>query len=252
VERFKVIAGLFGGLASPAFAQLTACPPTGDATHQRDIDVDILKNREDAPLASQFDPNATLSAVLAPGPDLDRWSNNNGAVFEGIVLKVKDGGAETANCRATDLPHRDTHIEIALDPAAPSSQRVIVEVTPRWRQKMAAIADWSTKTLHDQFLGHRVRVTGWLMADVIHTGAAQNTNPNGKANWRATIWEIHPITALLVLPGPAVAMSAARPTGRVKTTAHHARTRAKRSCPKAGTQRCRKAPGRRRKRAATH
>lgn len=195
-------------LASSAVAQPQTCPPEGTATTQSEKDLNLLKNRDDAPPADQIDPNATLSAVLAPGADLDRWSTAKGATFEGIVLKVKSGAAETPNCGARDPIDQDTHIELALSPDAPAAQRVIVEVTPRWRQKMAVIEDWSTKTLHDRMLGHRVRVTGWLFADSIHKGQAENTHPGGKKNWRATVWEIHPITGITVLSSVVVGGSA--------------------------------------------
>lgn len=231
---------LFAAMAVPfasrAAAQPQNCPPEGTATTQREKDLNILKNRDDAPPASEIDPNATLSAVLAPGADLDRWSTDKGAIFEGIVLKVKPGESETPNCGAKDAAHQDTHIELALDPGAPSTQRVIVEVTPRWRQKIAVIQDWSTKTLHDRLLGRRVRVTGWLLADFIHKGQAENTHPGGKKNWRASIWEIHPITWIEVLPGAAAALVAAPAPSPAR--AHHRSTSRKR-CLSTASHKCR-------------
>jgi hypothetical protein len=80
---------------------------------------------------------------------------------------------------------------------------VIVEVTPRWRQMMKAQGvDWSTRTLQKTLPGHWVKVRGWLLFDLEHAGAAENTHPGGRANWRATAWEIHPITALEIVQHP--------------------------------------------------
>jgi hypothetical protein len=176
--------------------------------------------------------------VMAPGADLDRWSTSKGAVFEGIVLKVKPGDAETPNCGAKDQAHQDTHIELALDPTAAANRRVIVEVTPKWRAKMAVIFDWSTATLKKQLLGKRVRITGWLLADFIHRGQAENTHPGGAKNWRATVWEIHPITAIQVLPGPALSVPNASATTTGKSP--HRGLASKRRCTKSNGRSCRK------------
>lgn len=91
-----------------------------------------LKNRYTAPekIASAI----TLSAMLTPGRDTGRWKVNEGAEIVGYVFDVKVGGIESTNCHAGAAEQRDTHIELVLDPMAGSpSQRVIVEVTPRWR-----------------------------------------------------------------------------------------------------------------------
>jgi hypothetical protein len=225
----------FALITSPAVGQPIVCTPHGRTTLEREQDP--LKNREDAPPADQIDRSATLEAVLAPGPDLDRWSHDHGAVFEGIVVLVKHGGKESANCGAIDLSHEDTHIELAPSPSAPKNQHVVVEVTPRIREKMAVIADWSTPTLKSKLTGRRVRITGWLFDDLIHKGAAENTHPRGLDNWRATVWEIHPITAIQVLPGPAVAIPSSEITWRV---VRHSKPSPKRKCTRSRGQVCRR------------
>jgi len=179
---------------------LPACPLAGKTQQHLARELNVFKNRKTAPTPSQINPNATLGAVLVPGPDLGRWRRQDGAVFVGVLVKVKSGGIESANCKARDLPHRDTHIELALNVSAPSTQRVVVEVTPYWRRKVHSKGlDWSTANFH-QLVGRRVRVTGWLFDDLEHTNAAENTRPGGAHNWRATVWEIHPITMIEVLP----------------------------------------------------
>lgn len=198
---FRWVLILFAAFVAiaPVDAQTQTCPAEGDAKQALARELNPYKNREDAPPVEKINPAATLNAVLAPGSDLQRWSREEGAIFEGIVVGVKPGGIESANCHARDLPHRDTHIELALDPSASPNQRVIVEVTPRWREKMAVIADWSTAALKRQLLGHRVRIIGWLFDDLEHIPQAENSNPGGAGNWRATVWEIHPITGITVL-----------------------------------------------------
>ena len=61
------------------------------------------------------------------------------------------------------------------------------------------IIDWSTKTLRQELLGRRVKVKGWLLFDAEHENQSENTNPRRKRNWRATAWEIHPVTGIHIV-----------------------------------------------------
>ena len=157
-----------------------------------------LKNRYTAP--QQIDPAITLAAMRAPGRDTGRWKVKQGAEIIGYVSDVKVGGIESTNCHARAAEQRDTHIERVLDPMAGSpTQRVVVEVTPRCRAIMAAQGvDWSTRALRDRLLGRWIKVRGWMLFDVEHQNASENTAPGRERNWRATAWEIHPITSIEV------------------------------------------------------
>jgi hypothetical protein len=97
----------------------------------------------------------SVRAILAPGRDTGRWKVKQGAEIVGYVSDVKVGGIESTNCHARAAQQRDTHIELVLDPMASSpTQRVVVEVTPRWRAIMAAQGvDSSTRALRDRLLG---------------------------------------------------------------------------------------------------
>ena len=178
------------------------CPPQGNAKPDSVKALNILKNRVDPPTDADIDPAVTLDAFLQPGDDEERWDEAKAGQFFGFVHDVKVGGVETTNCKATNPGDRDTHIEVVLDDAhADATQRVIVEVTPRWRDKMSNQGvDWSTQTLQAQLIGHWIRVKGWLLFDQEHVNQAENTNPGNGSNWRATVWEIHPITEIEVLP----------------------------------------------------
>ncbi len=188
-------------LAALAFAQVAdlnnlevynGCGMEGDARSPGVQALNRLKNRYAAP--QRIDPAITLAAMLAPGSDTGRWKVKQGAEIVGYVLDVKVGGIESTNCHARAAEQRDTHIELILDPMAVSpSERVIVEVTPRWRAIMAAQgADWSTRALRDRLLGRWIKVTGWMLFDVEHQNQSENTAPGRERNWRATAWEIHP------------------------------------------------------------
>lgn len=184
------------------------CQPQGDDSNPSIIALDLLKNRATAPRAEDIDPDATLGAMLSPGEDTSRFDATKGASVTGIVIRVKSGSIESCNCHARDEIDQDTHIELALSAGAPPPQRVVLEVTPRLRKRVKANGkDWSTATLAGQntaggIVGKWVRITGWLFFDEVHVDVAENTNPGGNNNVRATCWEIHPITSLDVLDGP--------------------------------------------------
>src|SRR5579862_5780396 len=72
--------------------------------------LDLLKNRNRAPKDEDIDPLVSLVAMLAPGADYTRFSNDKGETIRGYVMSVKVGGIESCNCKATDPADRDTHI----------------------------------------------------------------------------------------------------------------------------------------------
>lgn len=177
------------------------CPLEGKTANPNLIALNRLKNRTVAPSKTQVNPAISLTSALAPGNDVMRWRATQAAIITGYVVDVKPGGKETVNCLATDAAHTDTHIEIALSAGdLQGIHHMIVEVTPRGRAIMAAEGkDWSTKNLRLTLVGRRITVVGWMMLDKEHCNASENTNPGNAHNWRATCWEIHPVSAL----GPA-------------------------------------------------
>jgi hypothetical protein len=182
------------------------CPMVGTGTSAANKALNRLKNRFTYPDDSDIDNHVTLAAMLAPGDDTDRFDTHEAAKVAGYVINVQVGGKENCNCEATNPIDMDAHIELALHKDAPRNQRVIVEVTPRLRLlKKGKGIDWSTETLAKTtakgIMGKWVEVTGWLLFDDIHRDGAENTNPGGPMNWRATCWEIHPVTDIKVLPG---------------------------------------------------
>jgi hypothetical protein len=159
--------------------------------------LNALKNRSTVPAATDFDPRVTLDALLAPGDDRRRWLPTRAGAIEGYVVRVVDAEPESANCFSGS--RLDAHIEIARRPDAPPNERVIVEVTPPMRAWAASHGlDWSTAALQAQLTGRHARIEGWLLFDAEHDGEAENTRPGHRGNWRATAWEVHPVTAIVV------------------------------------------------------
>jgi hypothetical protein len=48
-------------------------------------------------------------------------------------------------------------------------------------------------------VGHWVQFEGWLYFDLGHATEAENTARGNPENWRATAWELHPVTKITVL-----------------------------------------------------
>jgi len=180
------------------------CPMEGDAVKQNVRQLNLLKNRYSFPQSSDFNHDITLQKLLNPGNDANRWNTYQAAEITGYIYDVKPGGVETCNCKTKDIEKRDTHIEMVLNPMqSGSTQRVIVEVTPRFRKLMSdKNINWTTRGIRDAFLGRWVKVQGWMFFDSEHDDEAENTNPGRPRNWRGTAWEIHPVTSMEVVQKP--------------------------------------------------
>ena len=174
------------------------CPPEGNAQQEILQELNVLKNRSNIPDVKDFDMNVSLQTLLNKGDDTYRWNVKSAAKITGYVRDVKPGSIETANCKSKDLISRDTHIELVQNPmSAEKNESVIVEITPRLRKIMAAKGeDWSTSMIRSKYLGRWVEIEGWLLFDFEHTDMAENTHPGNPKNWRATAWEVHPITSI--------------------------------------------------------
>lgn len=169
--------------------------------------LDGYKNRYNFPQKADFDSTIQLKDLAASG-DPNQFSPDKAVLVKGYVYDVKTGGVETCNCKTKDPDFRDTHIEliVSADQTDPQN-RVIVEVTPRLRAIMNGKGeDWTTNNLRQTIKGHQVEVAGWLMYDAEHETEAFANDPDdqvGRHNWRATCWEVHPITYLKVIDGSA-------------------------------------------------
>ena len=174
------------------------CPNVGIALTSNARRIHRLKNRTAVPQAADFDTNVTLDALLQPGNDRDRWSTDRAARIQGQVIDVAYAGLEATNCYHPC--RRDIHILLATRKEAAKTEQVVLEVTAGLRelaeqQKM----NWSEEKLKAQLIGHWCEFEGWLYFDVDHDEEAENTNPQRPANWRATSWEIHPVTKITVI-----------------------------------------------------
>jgi hypothetical protein len=175
------------------------CPAAGLALSPGGREFARLKNRMPRPPGPQeFDERVSLEALLRPGEDSGRWSESRAGRVEGYVVEVVEGGMEAANCYSYE--ERDVHIHVAPRADAPRTEWVVVEVTPHargWAVEWGG--DWRADTLRRELVGKRCRFEGWLLFDREHADESEHTAPGSRGNWRATAWELHPVTSIEVL-----------------------------------------------------
>jgi len=168
------------------------CPDAGIAVTTRARNLHRLKNRTSLPIATDFDSTITLGALLQPGNDANRWSANRAARVQGEVIDVAYARPEATNCFSPC--RRDIHIALAMRKGAAKTENIVVEVTPNFQTD-----GWSEKTLQAQLVGHWCEFEGWMYFDVGHAEESENISPGKPDNWRATAWEIHPVTKIAVI-----------------------------------------------------
>ncbi len=174
------------------------CPSSGLALTTARREVHRLKNRRSFPEVSDFDSAVTLDEMLRPGVDEHRWSQTRAVRIEGYVVSVGKAGPELANCYSPG--RRDIHINLALQMNAPASEQVVVEVTPFFERLAGENGrNWSEAALQSTLVGRWCRIEGWLFFDRQHAKESRNMFKEGSDLWRATAWEIHPVTKIEVL-----------------------------------------------------
>lgn len=174
------------------------CPSAGLALTGRARNLHRLKNRIALPQESDFDSRITLDELLKPGDDSNRWSTDRAARIQGEVIDVAHARPEATNCYSPC--RRDIHIVVAKWKGAAKNEQIVLEVTPSLRDWAAQLGmDWSEQNLQGKLVGHWCEFEGWLYFDVGHTDHAENTAPHNSSNWRATAWEVHPVTKITVI-----------------------------------------------------
>jgi hypothetical protein len=176
------------------------CPRAGLALTSNGRELHRLKNRTAFPGDADFDSRVTLDEFLRPANDKNRWSMDRAGTVQGWVIEAYYARPESTNCYC--LWRRDVHIAVAKRPDAPKNEQVIVEVTPNLRPIDGATGselDSSEANLRRLLVGHLVEFEGWLFFDASHVNESENTAPHNSKNWRATAWEIHPVTKIRVI-----------------------------------------------------
>jgi hypothetical protein len=196
------------GKAAPNRTSFTeagrTCGPVGDSA---DVETNRLKNRTDVPPAYHQVSIPALTSL--PGPahaprNRTKWSAEQLAVIrafegtpvtaEGFLAALKPqnkGSGESTNCHWNTATATDWHMALVETVGQGEAAAVVVETTPRVRR---AHPKWTTDRVR-QWLNtdNPIRISGWLMYDPDH--------PDHIGRYRATLWEIHPITRIEVWTG---------------------------------------------------
>jgi len=184
----------FATTNTSAQKKFDTCAAEGTAKPASYKALNVKKNRWIAPTVDQINDTVTFEDMMAADA-ADDLSEGDGAEITGYVIGIKLGALETCNCKKKDTVHRDTHIELLLNPAdsGDKTKILVVEVTPRFQRMMKKQGlDWTTRGLKEAFLGKWVKVRGWLFFDAMH--ADESAGSGNTHVWRGTAWELHPVS----------------------------------------------------------
>ena len=176
------------------------CPLEGVARSDKDKLSNTLKNRWAFPKGSDIDTSFNWENLFENGGDPRKFDQNKAGKLRGYVAFVTQQNGESCNCNFKDKAFSDLHIHLSPSEEVMSEkwQHVIVEITPRLRELMKLKnEDWSYKNLK-KLIGKEVEIEGWLFYDWEHGDKAYLYNGDEQKSWRATVWEIHPITSLKI------------------------------------------------------
>jgi len=153
----------------------------------REQGLNVRKNRSKVPAS----PSPMTVAQLVKAKEETDLDFNKAVTVRAYVAHVKPGEVETCNCYKPDV--LDVHIEVVGKEADKDNKNkyVIFEITPKFEGKLGDAA--SLKSMED----HWVTFTGYLAYDYLHRGESYNRK-HKPSNWRATAWEVHPVTSLVV------------------------------------------------------
>jgi hypothetical protein len=208
-----------------------SCGPHGDGT---DDGTNLHKDRADVPAA----PHQVTLAAIRSLPDTVLWKYTNRAhwtasdsalviPFEGIPVTVEgyfeivkpqsasppatgQKVGESPNCHSWAERDTDWHMALVADPGETEERAVVVEPTPRTKranpgwtvQAAEALAiRRSPSSPRNEAGAPKVRVTGWLLLDPVHPTHIRghcSSQCAAKTFYRATLWEVHPVTKIEV------------------------------------------------------
>ena len=167
---------------------------SGKKSGIREGGLNVRKNRDKIPTV--IARTVTLDSLIKAKeePDLDF---NKAVEITAFVAHVKEGEpGETCNCGRDDL--HDVHIEVVGKESDKDNKKkfVIFEISPRFEDRLG-----DTDAVKQEIEGKWVKFTGYLAYDYWHRANSSNRKKKGKI-WRATAWEIHPVTSFKVVDPP--------------------------------------------------
>ena len=175
------------------------CPACGTAKSVKTQRDNVLKNRDEPATDVKV---LTIDYIRNPVHN-DSFYANMPVEVTGYVVKVVGGAVkESSNCGRSDLRGIHVYIVARWNEEYDPSKYVVVEVTPRWQKKLGlddSNFETMLNTFRNQILRKWVKFRGWMFYDSVYIDQSESTNPGKSMNWRATPWEIHPMTHYEVL-----------------------------------------------------
>jgi hypothetical protein len=184
-------------LSAFVFAQtpFDGCAPEGarkkGKVPAKEAAMNTMKNRDD--ITGSIDHSVTIQSLIAAKEETD-LDETKPVQITGFVADVIPGTPnETCNCARSDIA--DIHIDVVAKKADRNNKvkYVIVEISPRFQDKLGDVA-----TVKGKIMGKCVQFTGWPTYDYKHRSNSRNIKATGNI-WRATAWEVHPVTAFKVV-----------------------------------------------------
>jgi hypothetical protein len=132
------------------------------------------------------------------------FSEGNFVELTGFIASTKlpphPNTGETVNCKLTDEPSNDYHINITPGKNQDETQGVVVEMIPQNPNRKNK--DWNLDKLKKiQAQQMPVRIQGRLFFDNEHVPNTKKTGNAGGNPRRFAVWEIHPLASFEVCPG---------------------------------------------------
>jgi|SRR5215216_6010342 len=183
----------FDGCAPEGKRKKTATNKTGKVP-EKEAAMNRMKNRDE--ITGSIDHSITIEDLIN-SPDQTDLDENTAVEITGFVADVIAGTPrETCNCARSDIA--DIHIDVVAkkNDRNNNDKYVIVEISPRFQDKLGDL-----KSVKKKLTGKWVKFTGWLTYDYKHRSNSRNVKKTGNI-WRATAWEVHPVTAFRVVAAP--------------------------------------------------
>jgi hypothetical protein len=183
------------------------CPPEGKANPKkgkhaelkpREKNLNIHINRDNAPQASDFDKGVTLKRMYDSKDD-SIFNADKAAALEGYILKVSNNNMESCNCFTEDKSEYSFNVYISMNPLTKETRAadcIVAVITPYSR---TLHSEWTFDYFSYKMVGKKVRISGWLIYDYLHSSLSVETNSNGTQPDRRTIWGICPTTDVVSL-----------------------------------------------------
>jgi hypothetical protein len=157
------------------------------------------KNREEVP--SHYE-SLTFTEFLALPPIPAHYTEQDWTIVRQESLRAVSLEGYIAEVRRIhdgpmygDWPWEgDFHVHLRdrpqsqCTPPGPRNNQIVTEVTPHFQPPRTGWSEAALRDLCDRQV--RVRISGWLLHDYEHA--------DGVSRWRATPWEIHPVTRIEV------------------------------------------------------